>query len=52
MSGNGGKSKQSGIDKKDISLIKSLSSPPPLVVDELSATALLLGLPEHQAKVC
>ena len=52
MSGNGDKSKLCQIDKKDISLIKSLSSPPRLVIDELSATALLLGLPEHQAKVC
>ena len=40
------------LKKNDIALIKCLASPPPLVVVELSCTALILGLPERQAKVC
>ena len=40
------------INKSDIAMIKCLASPPPLVVVELSCTALLLGIPEQQAKVC
>ena len=40
------------ISKNDISMIKCLATPPPLVVVELSCTALLLGIPEQQAKVC
>ena len=44
--------KQCDVDKNDVSLIKALASPPRLVKEELSVTALLLGLPEHQTKVC
>ena len=44
-------SKNHGVDKNDISLIKSLAMPPELVKVELSVTTLLLGHPEQQAKV-
>ena len=52
MSGAGGKSRLDGISKSDITQIKSMAAPPQLVKQELSATALLLGSTEQQAKVC
>ena len=39
------------ISKKDIDEIKRLMNPPQLVKDELTATVLLLGYTETQAKV-
>ena len=40
------------LKKNDITMIKSMAAPPALVKEELACTALLLGLPERQAKVC
>lgn len=41
-----------GVSKADVTELKSLASPPVLVKEVLTATALLLGMPEEQAKVC
>ena len=53
MAGKGSKFTEiKGVSKADITELKAFASPPALVKEVLTATALLLGMPEEQAKVC
>ena len=47
MAKNGGPT----VSKDDLTVIKAMPSPPPMVKETLTATAMLLGYTEEKAKV-